>query len=183
MFTNPLTANTITRPWYVLEIRLKFETIYASTGTEAYWNGITFKQGIIDSQVNLSTNQEQLKVGIIDVERKYTLSALRNEFLGGDVTVWSVPAPINMAPFVEPGYVEEGYEEAVLIPEPVLVFKGTISEIPRADDVVEIAAIKRNIGGFPRIRINTPLANFTARPGTTITVSGKTYTITQRSYE
>lgn len=181
-FNNPLTTNTVTRPWYLLHLRLGFNDLYLSTGAQADWDGVTYLSGIVSRDSPPSIDSTHLRVAIDNSDRRHSVPALRGEYRGGLVRAWSVPVPGNLNQYLQPGYVDPGYEEATDINDPVLVFEGEISDITRIDIEMEITATRIKLGGFPRLRVNTPLANFTAQPGTVLTMNGRIYTVVQRSY-
>lgn len=171
-------ANTITKPILLIQLRLGFETVYLSTGEDADWGDITFKGGEIAPD-SITYDGNSFSVGIDNPNYKRTRDALLNRFLGGEIKVWEVSGPTTPA-YLPYGYVEQGYEEGSISPTVSFLFEGEITDTPRADHILQVTSTRSRRGTFPRVRINTPLANFTARSGTTISVSGRIYTVTQR---
>lgn len=173
-------SGPITRPWYVIELRLGQQTVRLSTGDEAEWGDDLFEAGRIEEN-GFEVDDDSLRLRLINDDFIYSAAALRGDFHGGEVHAWYTPKDAShLIRFLPDDYVMEGYEDLPTPVVPIAVFSGTISEITQIGKVIGISALRRKLGGFPSVRIVPPFANHVATPGTKLTLNNTIYLVEKR---
>lgn len=179
-FTDGKTAGSITRPWYVIDVRLGQQMYHFSNANAADWDGREYLSGFITPD-GVLVDEASARIRLSNDDYRWTAQGIRGELHGGELRVWYVPrAADTFRRFYPKGYVKEGYEQGDRTEEPRLAFAGKITEVPEIGTSIRLVSSRKNIGGFPSMKIMPPLANHTAPEGSKITYHNRIYIVDKR---